>query len=174
MKFARIIISLAVFIIFLGAGTFAFYRIEQRAIPLVDESPVPQPPIKDQRVFIVDRIAGGFLNIPVEVARTEEEVSRGLSFRPTLPEDQGMLFIFPTPEIQTFWMPGMQFPLDIIFIREGRIVEIRPNIPPPAATNGIPAIVRSRAAADGVLEINAGKAEEWGLNPGMEVTTRQK
>ena len=66
----------------------------------------------------------GKVNIPVEVSRTPTEWGQGLSGRKSLPAGEGMLFVFPAPAIQEFWMPDMHFPLDIVF----KLVNCHQNI----------------------------------------------
>src|SRR3989344_6075059 len=52
----------------------------------------------------------------VEVAKTGIEKTRGLSGRPGLKEREGMLFLYATPQRSSFWMKGMSFSLDFIWI----------------------------------------------------------
>lgn len=54
----------------------------------------------------------------VQIAKTEEEMSKGLQGVKELPDDEGMLFCFEKPEEQSFWMEDTLIPLDIIFINE--------------------------------------------------------
>lgn len=54
----------------------------------------------------------------VKVAETEEEQSKGLQGIDSLPNDEGMLFIFEKPQTVGFWMEDTKIPLDIIFINE--------------------------------------------------------
>lgn len=169
----RIHFFVALVIIALAAA-FVVYYTDKHHLPLIETTQAPQPPIADQRTLTIDRISAPPLSITVEVAQDEAELEKGLSYRPSLDEDAGMLFLFPVADTQVFWMRGMQFPLDMIFIRDGRIVDIRTNILPPAQTGGIPSVVRSRGTADAILEVNAGKADAWGLSPGMQVTIAQQ
>lgn len=63
--------------------------------------------------------------VRVEVAKTEEERSRGLMERMSLGKDEGMLFIFEAEGDHGFWMKNTLLPLSIAFIdKEGRIVQI--------------------------------------------------
>ena len=66
----------------------------------------------------------------VEVADTDEERGRGLAFRDKLGSD-GMLFLFETPGPYGFWMKDVRFPLDIIFIHEGRVFSFERGAPVP-------------------------------------------
>lgn len=108
-------------------------------------------------------------HIIVELATTDAEQQQGLSDRDSLEDDHGMLFLMGKPAIQTFWMNKMNFPLDIIFINNGLVTDIHANVPAPSQTMGVPAVIRSNDGANQVLEINAGKAKEWGIENGMPV-----
>jgi uncharacterized membrane protein (UPF0127 family) len=66
----------------------------------------------------------------VELVTTPEKQYLGLSHRPGLPEGRGMLFIFPTANVQTFCMRDMRFAIDIIWIDGGKVAGIHPNLSP--------------------------------------------
>lgn len=66
----------------------------------------------------------------VEVARTEEEKEVGLSNIEYLPDDEGMLFIYDTPQEVGFWMKDTLIPLDIIFINdEEEVISVHQGVP---------------------------------------------
>lgn len=66
----------------------------------------------------------------VEVARTEEEKEVGLSNIEYLPDDEGMLFVYDTPQEVGFWMKDTLIPLDIIFINdEEEVISVHQGIP---------------------------------------------
>lgn len=111
----------------------------------------------------------GSRQIVVELAMTSAAREQGLSDREFLSGDHGMLFLFDRPEPQTFWMHRMKFPIDMVFLREGVVVDVHANVPSPTSESLTPAIVRSKTDADQVLEINAGKAAEWGIVEGTRV-----
>ncbi len=106
--------------------------------------------------------------ISLELRRTSEERESGLSGRPGLPKDRGMLFAFDHPGIYPFWMPDMRFSIDIIYFKDKRVTEVFENVPFPAPGDE-PATVRPFLPADRVLEVNAGEAARYGLVPGAEV-----
>ena len=69
--------------------------------------------------------------ITAELAITEDSRSRGLMFRKTLNEDQGMLFVFEEEERHAFWMKNMTFSIDILWLDgQKRIVHIERRVPP--------------------------------------------
>jgi len=91
-----------------------------------------------------------------------------LSDRMGLPEHDGMLFVMGKAQNQMYWMGGMRFPLDMVFINGTIVVRVAANVPPPKFGE-FPAIRSSDGKADKVLEINAGKAAEWGITEGTEI-----
>ncbi len=105
-----------------------------------------------------------------EYATTTAEQELGLGERDALPDNTGMLFFFGAPEIRTFWMKGMRFPLDIIWINQNVVVDVV-TLQPPKDGDLIPPWHTSLRKADRVLEINAGKAAALGLKTGVAVLT---
>lgn len=106
----------------------------------------------------------------IEVADTAAKREKGLGERDALDPDRGMYFPFASEQYWVFWMKGMRFPIDIIWIREGKVVDIAASVPPP---KGLPLETYSPAhPADAVLELNAGTAAEIGLEPGDVVELR--
>ena len=79
-----------------------------------------------------------------------------------------MLFLYDTPDYYQFWMKGMAFPLDIIFIRDSTIVTIARNVPPPIGDSELPRYGPDEPA-DKVLEINAGLCDKYGIQEGDTV-----
>ena len=111
------------------------------------------------------RIRGA--TIAVEVAATETQKQKGLGGRSSLPQDNGMLFPYDHKEQYNFWMRGMQFPLDFIWIDDKIIADITRNVQPPQGNN-IP-IVTPAVAIDTILEVNAGTVDRLGIQIGDTV-----
>ncbi len=106
----------------------------------------------------------------IEVADTVAKREKGLGDRDSLPRDHGMYFPFEVEQRWVFWMKGMRFPIDIIWIRDGRVVDVHHDAQPPTV---FPLETFSPAEpADAVLEVNAGIAREMGLEAGDEVIIR--
>lgn len=106
----------------------------------------------------------------VSIARTLQEKETGLSGRNSLPQDQGMYFPFDTPGFYSFWMQGMKFPLDIIYINNNKVVTVFRNVPPPQ-TGSQPVVVKPTQPANAVLEISAGLSEKYTIKEGDSVKT---
>lgn len=91
----------------------------------------------------------------VEVVTTEAAITQGLSGRKTLGAD-GMLFSMPRSERYSFWMKGMHFPIDIVWINSENIVtEISYNLRPET----YPTVFRPLQPVQQVLEVPAGIAQ---------------
>lgn len=112
-------------------------------------------------------LTAGTTTIAVFLAETPDATVRGLSGLPALDPKMGMFFLFDRADYHAFWMPDMRFPIDIVWIGEDwRIVDITPLVAPET----YPELFRPKAPARYVLEINAGKALEWGLLVGDAVS----
>jgi uncharacterized membrane protein (UPF0127 family) len=106
-----------------------------------------------------------FPRLNLEVARTPDEHQVGLMFRPTLPTDSGMLFVYDRPATEGYWMHNTYVPLSIAWIgQEGAIVDIQDM---QALTDDVhwPA-----AAYWYALEANQGWFYNNGVGVGQQVT----
>jgi uncharacterized membrane protein (UPF0127 family) len=101
----------------------------------------------------------------VEMATTEQEKETGLMYRKELADGKGMLFDFSPEQEVSMWMKNTYISLDMIFIRaDGRILRIAENTEPLSTK-----IIPSRGLAKGVLEVVAGTAKKYGIEPGDRV-----
>ena len=116
---------------------------------------------------VTDTVRVGSHQYHVIVARDVISQARGLSGRPGLPEKTGMLFIFREAATRAFWMSEMLFSIDIIWIRDGRIIGFVADAPAPQGER--PATFYSPEPADMVLELEAGSVKRDGLAAGDEV-----
>jgi uncharacterized protein len=106
--------------------------------------------------------------VVVELAISDAARARGLMFRSALPENRGMLFIFPESGIHGFWMKNTFIALDIVWIDEDlTVVHLERNVPP-CDSEPCPTYAPEVAAAY-VLEVEGGEAERLGLEPGARV-----
>jgi uncharacterized membrane protein (UPF0127 family) len=111
-------------------------------------------------------VIDGRVTIDVEVARTWQAQAKGLGGRSSLKKGTGMVFPYDAPGPRAFWMNGMLIPLDILWIRGGKIVAIEARIPPPSASQALAVFSH---VADLVLEVPAGFADEMGIRVGHSV-----
>ena len=116
-------------------------------------------------------VIDGRVTINVEVARSPQAQTKGLGGRPSLKKGTGMAFSYNGPGLRGIWMKGMLIPIDILWIREGRIVAIEANVPPPSS-NGELAVFSH--VADLVLEVPAGYAKEMEIRVGQSVRVTYK
>ena len=109
--------------------------------------------------------------IRVLVADTPQERAAGLSGYDGLPEDTGMLFVFPEPRQPSFWMKGMEFALDIIWIADGRVVQIDASVLPAPKDTPDDQLPRYRPdePITHVLELSAGSADRLGITVGDRI-----
>jgi len=139
------IIAAALFIV--GVGIL----IKRTNVPTFSPSPQASPEAS------IVQINGKTIN--VSVAKTTTEREKGLSGVASLPSDSGMLFVFDDKsKAQVFWMKGMLIPIDIIWIKEGKVIKIDKNIPAP--DEGTPdnrlKTYSAGVPVDFVLEVNSG------------------
>lgn len=106
--------------------------------------------------------------INLELAVTNEEIAQGLMFRPSLPEDRGMLFLFQQDRFPSFWMKNTIIPLDLVFLdRTGRVVDVIEDARPCAA-DPCPQYIPD-APARAVLELSVGSVQRHDLKPGDQL-----
>lgn len=101
----------------------------------------------------------------VELALTPDEHEKGLMYRREMKDDWGMLFIYPEEGPRSFWMQNTFIPLDMVFMDgQGRIINIIEAAEP---LTRVPR--RSEGPSRFILELNAGRAAEVGLEPGQQM-----
>ena len=131
-------------------------------VPAPTPTPLPDAPL----VFIGDAV------YVVDLAVTGEERTQGLSGRPSLAVDRGMLFVYKEDNPRTFWMPDMHFPLDMVWIRSDcTVAGVTADVPNPALDTPRDQLPRypSTDPVRFILEINAGQAGAQGIVPGAPV-----
>ncbi len=100
----------------------------------------------------------------IEISETQEKLAKGLSGRDGLCENCGMVFKFSEKGNWSFWMKGMRFDLDIIWIEGDEVVYMAKYVPYDSQETITPDV-----KADKVLEINSGKSDQLGLKPGDRI-----
>lgn len=99
----------------------------------------------------------------LEVVTSAQDKSKGLSDRSSLPQDRGMLFVYSREAVRCFWMKGMNFPLDIIWLNSSReVVHIEQNLSP----DTYPKSFCPEQDAMYVIELNANEVDRAGISQG--------
>lgn len=122
-----------------------------------------------------EQITLGNVQINVEVADTQAKRGKGLGGRSSLASDSGMLFIFDREDMYSFWMKGLKFPLDFIWIKGDRIVDITENVSAPyegQKDEELP-IYQSKEPIDKLLEVNAYFARTHNIRVGDAITIQR-
>lgn len=116
-------------------------------------------------------ITVGDTEVRVDLAISSDEQQLGLGFRNGLDKDTGMLFTSSAPATRTFWMKGMRFCLDIIWIADGKIAGAAESVcPDPEGTaDGDRARFSSGVPVTYVLEMDAGWLQQHGYGEGTPV-----
>ncbi len=130
----------------------------------------PQQEVKENLEFYtilpISVIKIAEMEISVEVAKTRDDIVRGLSGRTSLPRGRGMLFIHDKPGLYAYWMKEMKFSIDILWIgSDGQVIDIAENVVP----ESYPQTFAPSRPARYVLEVPAGFSREAGLLRGMSV-----
>ncbi len=114
------------------------------------------------RVAIIAPDGSTRATLKIEIADTAAKRELGLMYRDALADDSSMLFIFPAPSHQAFWMKNTRIPLDMLFADAyGRVIGIVANAEPyseaPRAVDG---------NSQYVLEVNGGFCRRLGVEAG--------
>jgi hypothetical protein len=106
-------------------------------------------------------LTADIFRIQVEVANTPASREKGLMFRRTMADTQGMVFIFPKAGKVCMWMANTLIPLSVAFLDEkGRIINVEDMQP---QTRDIHCADRPATFA---LEMNLGWFQKHGIPPG--------
>ncbi len=122
---------------------------------------LPQTGLPERIMKIHDR------HYRLQMTITPAQSQKGLMYVTHLPKNQGMLFRFDPPRAVSFWMKNTKIPLDMLFLSQGRIVNIAQNVPPcqadpcPNYPAGHP--------VDKVVELPAGTVHQNGITIGDPV-----
>lgn len=141
------------------AGAWFWVKMELAAYRM-------SPPLEQQAKAVVTFPSSGS-TLQLEIAQSNRDRATGLMYRRSLPRNAGMLFPLPHPYIPKIWMKHVNFPLDIIFINQGKIESIVHNAPP-CQSSRCP-VYSPAVPIDTVLELPNGRAEELKLTVGSKV-----
>ncbi len=98
--------------------------------------------------------------LKAEVADTPEKLLFGLAFRNVLPSDEGMVYIFEESGPHRVWTKEFQFPIDVIWVDESKIVVHVVEKAPPCIESRCPWYGPPPQNARYVIEANAGFVEQ--------------
>ncbi len=157
-----------------------FYLTSQQSLfnQKIGGTPGSQKVSLEKKLKIIDPtiVSGDAAKVVVniEIADTKEKRSRGLGGRQSLATDSGMLFVFDKADRYTFWMKGLSFPLDFIWLKDDEIVEISPDIPSPESGQKDADLPRYTPAAEvsQVLEVNSGFSKEHNVKVGDKIEVK--
>ncbi len=96
-----------------------------------------------------------------EVVNTNASRTLGLSNREEIGAD-GMLFVFPSKNHWVFWMKDMHFDLDLIWLLDGKVMDISTQVAAPSKGTSLAQLKQylPKTQVNMVLEVPAGKAQE--------------
>lgn len=142
---------------------FAALAYSHGGIPNFSFTPLTQVETKELMI--------GNTKIIAEIADDTGERQKGLGGRQSLASDSGMLFVFTKPDKYAFWMKGLQFPLDMIWIRENIVVDIIKDAQAPDSKTPDEQLPRymPNQVVDSVLEVNAGFVDQNQIKVGDRV-----
>ncbi|MFA7360430.1 MAG: DUF192 domain-containing protein [Candidatus Kapaibacterium sp.] len=139
--------------------------IERKVVVEKKESTEPQFVKQGEVEFVSAKDNKIIKKIDVEIADNDAKREKGLMFRKTMEETQGMLFVFVISELQSFWMKNTVLSLDIMFVNENKeIVKIHKNTTP-YSKESLP----SDKKAMYVVEVVAGFSDKYGVKEGDKI-----
>lgn len=109
--------------------------------------------------------------INIEIADDAGSRQRGLGGRESLATNSGMLFVYPDEDKRVFWMKGVKFPLDFVWIKDNTVVDIIKNVPGSKGTETDDELPRyvSNQLADSVLELPGGFVDQNHIQIGDKI-----
>jgi uncharacterized membrane protein (UPF0127 family) len=158
---------------YLGRASDIVLSVVAVLILVACHQPTPPPEViaanpRAAEVELPQAVLPDGATITLELAQTGEEIERGLMFRPSLPANRGMLFLFTEDRFPTFWMMNTFVALDLLYLdKDGVIVDMTINAQPCSA-EPCPRFA-SEEPCRAVLELVAGSATEHGLSAGGRI-----
>ncbi len=108
-------------------------------------------------------------NVTLAIADDAEKQAQGLSDKTQVPYD-GMLFIIEPATMPAFWMKDMQINIDIIWVSQGKVVDLDADVSPePGTPDDKLRLYRPNEKVDLVIELPAGQVAEMGIKAGSEI-----
>jgi len=163
----RIIVSIVLIVIASLVGLYLFYKLgnKNKKIDISGEQYEASFEKEGQLAFVKKNSNDTLMLINIEMANNEEERTQGLMWWHSMPDSNGMLFVFEEERPLSFWMKNTYIPLDIIYVNKKReIVTIRHNTIP---LSEMP--IPSGKPAQYVIEVNAWFCVNHGINVGDRI-----
>lgn len=104
----------------------------------------------------------------LEFANTEESRKKGLAERDELCADCGMLFLFEKEGNYYFWMKDMRFSIDIIWLKDNKVVDINQNV-----SHKSKSVYSTYELSDKVIELNANDVSRCEIKIGDELKKKK-
>ncbi len=120
----------------------------------------------------VVRIAGE--KFTMELALTEDQISEGMAWRESFPDQGGMLFVFPDMQVRRFWMKNCLIDMDVIFLDGRGIVTAMHEMKAEPLQRDDETLTQyesrlklysSRTPAQFAIELEAGSIDRLGVQP---------
>lgn len=134
----------------------------------VNTENMPEPKFQKEGELYFQSAEGGKAISKIDIEKADTEVDRqfGLMFRKSMPEDQGMLFLFETTEQKSFWMRNTYIPLDIMFVDENGVINTIHENAKTLNDTSLP----SNGPAKYVVEVIGGYAQKHGIKVGDKIS----
>jgi uncharacterized membrane protein (UPF0127 family) len=140
----------------IGLGGWLYFRERQDS----QASVTPPPEVVSYSTASLKIDSGTFT---LDIADTPAKKELGLGKRASLAADRGMVFTYGRPGQQCFWMKGMRFAIDILWLdRQKKVSHIEKSLSP----NTYPETYCPDVEAQYVLEIPAGASDKAGIKVG--------
>jgi len=159
-----VIIPLAIYLLFFTKDRAKLEQSQRPTPNKVSNKPLTEPQFKKEGelVFLEKETQEEIKKIDIEIAESSLERQQGLMYRNSMPDSVGMLFIFETSELRSFWMKDCYISLDILYVDENKeIVTIHRSTKPQSEES-----ILSYKNAQYVVEVVAGFCDKFGIKEG--------
>ncbi len=178
MIFKRLFAFVVILVSIIVAVYFIKLIIDSGALPKIEineqsgeSNNVSAPEVGNIKDLPSIPVTVGSTTIDAFVADDEHERAKGLGERDLLALDQGMLFIFPVSSRYGFYMKGMKFPIDIVWVDESKkVIGIHKNISPDTYNEFTPELFYPPNDVKYVLELNSGASDEFKIATGTALS----
>jgi uncharacterized protein len=145
---------------------FVVMGIVSQPIQVAQAADPPQEPLSHFPTADIQVESGNLTHsFKVWISATPERHEQGLMYVKHLDPRRGMLFLFDTPYLASFWMKNTYIPLDLLFIApDGRVIRIAENATPLSLEP-----ISAMGTTLGVLELAGGTCSKLGIKPGARV-----